>query len=189
MATASFFFLGGIAGCVLAAKVAGGGDESLNAYLSGFLAVAKAGELVAPSMLTLIWESMRWALLTVLLSFTALGLVGIPLLFCTRGFLLSFAIASFVRLPGGTGMLLALVVFGLSGCLAVPALFVLGAQGFSASRGFALRHLGQGRHSAPFGKNYFLRCGLCAAALCVCVLLEYLVVPALLAGMAGLLPA
>ena len=43
-------------------------------------------------------------LLALLLGFTALGLLGLPLLFAVRGFLLAFSIASFVRLFGGAVM-------------------------------------------------------------------------------------
>lgn len=188
-ATSICFFLGGLAGFLLAANVGGGGTDSLSAYIRGFLDAAGAGATSAPSLLLLIWEVFRWPLFTVVLGFTALGLVGIPVLFAVRGFLLSFAISSFVHLLGGVGCLLALLVFGVSGLVSVPALFVLGVQGLAAARSLAGKVLGEGRRSSPFGKAYFLRCGLCAGAFCVCILLEYLAVPALVAGMAGLLPA
>lgn len=181
------FFLGGVAGCVLAGKVDGGGSESLAAYLDGFLAVAGTEGVSGPALLPLIWEVVRWPLLTVLLGFTALGLLGIPILFLARGFLLSFAIASFTRGIGSAGGLMAAAVFGLSGLFSIPALFVLGVQGVNAARSLAGRALGEGKRSAPFGKAYFLRCGVCGAAFCVCVLLEYLAVPALVSGLAWIL--
>lgn len=180
------FFLGALAGCVLCANVSGGGDESLSAYLQGFLAAAGAGETSSAALLPVLWEVLRWPLLTVLLGFTALGLLGIPVLFTVRGFLLSFAVSSFVRMFGGAGGLLAFFVFGVSGLASVPALFVLGVQGVHASRALAGRALGEGRRSSPFGRAYFLRCGVCAGAFCVCVLLEYLAVPALVVAAAGL---
>ena len=187
--TAVCFFLGGVAGCVLAANVGGGGNDSLTAYVQGFLDAARAGETSSPALLPLLWEVLRWPLFTVVLGFTALGLIGIPILFSVRGFLLSFAISSFVRSFSGAGARLAFLVFGVSGLAAVPALFVLGVQGLVAARSLAGRVLGEGRRSSPFGRAYFLRCGVCAGAFCVCILLEYLAVPALVAGMAGLLPA
>lgn len=186
-ATAAFFFLGSLAGCVLASYVGGGGNDSLTSYLQGFLTAAKAGGVAAPALLPLLWETMRWPLLAVLLGFTALGLIGIPILFSIRGFLLAFSIASFVRMFGGNGGVLAFLVFGVSGFIAVPALFVLGVQSLVASRGLAGRVLGDGRKNSPYGRAYFLRCAICGGALCVCVLLEYLAVPALVAGVAGAL--
>lgn len=187
--TAAAFFLGGVAGCLLAASVGGGGSESLASYIEGFWAVARADSMTPPDLLPLVWEILRWPLFTVVFSFTALGLVGIPVLFFIRGFLLSFAIASFSRIFGGAGGLMAVVVFGVSGLFSVPALFALGVHGFAAARSLAGRAMGEGKRSSPFGRAYFLRCGVCAGAFCVCILLEYLAVPAMVSGMAGLIPA
>ena len=186
--TAVSFLVGGVAGCLLCANVDGGGSESLAAYLEGFLSLAKTGGVSTPSLLPLVWEILRWPLFTVILGFTALGFVGIPILFSVRGFLLSFAIASFSRMFGFSGGVMAAVVFGLSGLFSIPALFALGVQGFATARSLAGRALGESGRSSPFGRAYFLRCGVCAGAFCVCILLEYLAVPALVSGMAGLLP-
>ena len=107
--TAACFLLGGLVGCLLASHIGGGGQESLAAYVEGFLRAAQAGEITAPALASLVWDTVRWPLLALLLGFTALGLLGLPLLFAVRGFLLAFSIASFVRLFGGVGCLL---VFG-----------------------------------------------------------------------------
>lgn len=187
--TAISFLLGGVAGCILCANVGGGGSESLTTYLEGFLALAKSDGVAAPGLLPLLWEVLRWPLFTLILSFTALGFLGIPVLFSIRGFLLSFAIASFSKMFGFSGGVMAAVVFGLSGLFSIPALFVLGVQGFIAARGLAGRALGEGGRSTPFGRAFFLRCGVCAAAFCVCVLLEHTAVPAIVSGMAGFLTA
>lgn len=179
------FFSGGLAGCLLAGYVDGAGSESLLVYLNCFLQAAGAGAMEGPDLAYLAWSELRWPLLVLLLGFTALGLLALPLLFALRGFLLAFSIASFVRLLGREGCLLALSVFGVPGALAVPILFVLGVQSFSAARVLAGRVWGEGRGPIPYGKRYVLRCGMCAAALCVCVLLEDLVVPALVTELAG----
>lgn len=186
--TAACFFLGGIAGCILASKVDGAAADSLNTYISAFLAAAGTGGVEAPALLPLLWEVARWPLITMLLGFTALGLLGIPILFAVRGFLFSFAIASFVRMFGAMGGLLAFLIFGLSGVVAVPALFILGVQGLNASRCLAGKALGEGKSRSPYGKRYFLRCGMCAAAFTVCVVLEYLVVPSMVTALSGILP-
>ena len=112
-----------------------------------------------------------------------------PLVFVVRGFLLSFAIASFVRMLGSGGALLALAVFGVPGCVGIPALFVLGVQGWEASRALGSRFLGEGRRGLPYGRSYFLRCAACAGALLVCAGLETTAVPALVSGAAGFLSA
>ena len=172
--TAACFLLGGLVGCLLASHIGGGGQESLAAYVEGFLRAAQAGEITAPALASLVWDTVRWPLLALLLGFTALGLLGLPLLFAVRGFLLAFSIASFVRLFGGAGCLLALLVFGVSGALSVPVLFVL-----------AGRVWGDGKTPPPYGKLYFFRCGACAVALCVSLLLDCFVVPGLVSSLAG----
>lgn len=185
--TSAFFFLGGLLGCILAARVGGGGSDSLILYLERFLSTAGEQTALAPPLLPLIWETVRWPLIVFVLGFTTLGLLFIPVVFSVRGFLLAFSIASFVRMFGGGGGLLAFLVFGISGCVALPVFFVLGVQGIMASRYLATRFLGETRRGSPYGKRYFLRCGVCAGALCVCVFLESVVVPALVAGGAKLL--
>ena len=185
--TAACFLLGGLVGCLLASHIGGGGQESLAAYVEGFLRAAQAGEITAPALASLVWDTVRWPLLALLLGFTALGLLGLPLLFAVRGFLLAFSISAFVRMFGGVGGLLAFLLFGVTGLISIPVLFVLGVQSLAAARTLASRFLGENRRSACYGKDYFIRCGWCAAALCVCILLEYFAVPALVAGAAGAL--
>ena len=186
-AAAAFFFAGGLVGCLAISSVGGSGLDSLTAYLQGFLTSIQGGSALVPSVLPLIWEVLRWPLLTVLLGFTALGLVGIPVLFAVRGFLLAFSISAFVRMFGGVGGLLAFLLFGVTGLISIPVLFILGVQSLAAGRTLASRFLGENRRSACYGKDYFIRCGWCSAALCVCILLEYFAVPALVAGAAGAL--
>ena len=53
------------------------------------------------------------------------------------------------------------------------------AEMTAAARLLAGRFLGDGKRSLPFGRAYWVRCGLCSAALCLCALLEYAAVPAL----------
>ena len=71
--TAACFLLGGLVGCLLASHIGGGGQESLAAYVEGFLRAAQAGEITAPALASLVWDTVRWPLLALLLGFTALG--------------------------------------------------------------------------------------------------------------------
>lgn len=100
----------------------------LHAYVTGYLTAARAGEAAPPHMLSVVWSTIRWPVFAVLMGFTGLGLLGIPVLFSIRGFLLSFAITSFVRMFGGVGGVLAFLTFGVTGLVAIPVLFVLGVQ-------------------------------------------------------------
>ena len=61
--------------------------ESLSAYLTHYLQAAGSGALQEPSLPALIWSSLRWPALALLLGFTALGLLGLPILFAVLRFL------------------------------------------------------------------------------------------------------
>ncbi len=185
--TAAFFALGGLAGCLLALGAAGGGAEALGAYLDRFLAAAQAGSMESPSVAELLWRVVRWPLGAFLLGFTALGLFGIPALAALRGFFLAFSIASFAQAYGRSGLAVSFLLLGLPGAAYIPAFFVLSTQSLAAAWTLAGRAAGQGRRELPYHREYFLRCGACAAAVCVGFLLERYLVPVLVTGAAGVL--
>ena len=145
------FLAGGLAGCLLAAQVGGAGEASLNQYLEAFLLAAQEGAVDVPALWAQIWDTLRWPLFALLLGFTALGVLGLPVLFTLRGFLLAFSIASFVRAFGGAGWLLACLVFGIGGVLSLPALFVLGVQSILSARALAARVRGEGKGQGSVG--------------------------------------
>ena len=181
------FAVGALVGLFLAAQVGGEGQESLSTYLQAYLAAAKTGNATPPEPAAAIWEAIRWPLLTLLLSFTALGVIGTPAIFAVRGFLLSFAVSSFVRIFGGAGAILAFFAFGFTGLISIPALFLLGVQGLLSAMELTGRILvgGKSPPSLP-GRIFWARSGLCAAALALSAALECWAVPALLASVAEL---
>ena len=61
------FAAGALAGLLMAARVDGGGQESLGSYLRAYLEAAKTGGAVPPELAPALWESARWPLLTLLL--------------------------------------------------------------------------------------------------------------------------
>ncbi len=181
---AAAFLIGGLAGCAMAASVSGGGNDALAGYIQNYIAAARAGLAQPPELLPLVWEAARWPLLTLLLGFTALGVVGIPVLFATRGFLLCFAITSFFKMFGAAGGALAFLIFGISGLLAIPVLFVMGVQGLTASLSLADRFLNKVKRPLPYDRLYFFRCAVCMGVISLCVLLEMIAVPPLLGALA-----
>lgn len=179
------FLTGGAAGCAMASWVCGSGSEGLASYIRSYLLAVQEGMGSSPSMPELCWEVFRYPLIVLALGFTALGAVGIPLVFAVRGFFLSFAVASFVRVFGGFGFALSAIVFGLPGAISIPVLFVLGAQGWTASREMAERLSRRGRRSSPYDRDYWVRCGVCAAGSLLCVWVERFLTADLLAALAG----
>lgn len=180
------FCIGGLIGLLMAAQVGGGGHDSLSSYLQNYLAAIRDGTTIPPSPAAVLWETARWPLFAFLMGFTSLGLLGIPTLFAIRGFLLSFAVSSFVRMFGGTGGILAFFSFGITGLVTVPALFVLGVQGLLSARQLMGKPMSGRKGPFPFGRLYFVRGGLCAGALVLAILLEYWAVPSLLETVAPL---
>ena len=183
--TAAFFTLGALVGCLMAFRIHTGGADALYAYLEQFLALAREGGLSLPEFPALLWRTLRWPLAAFLLGFTALGLLGIPLLSALRGFFLAFSVASFSRAYGHSGLTVAFLLQGIPGLLSVPAFLLLATQSISSAYRLAGRGSGQGRREFPYGRDYFLRCGLCAGVLFASLLVECYLVPILVTGWAG----
>lgn len=175
------FLAGGALGCVLAALSSDADAEELSAYLTGYLALARDGDLPR-GLWTVLWGQVKYLLAAVLLSMTALGLAGMPVLFAVRGFFLSFPAACFCRVFGGRGLLPAFALFGLSALLWSPALFSLGVPGFLTALQRLRRPAGEGLVLSS--RAWLCRLGLCLALVLAAGLLEYWVVPVLLRGLA-----
>lgn len=187
--TAVFFTLGGLAGCFSALRTSEAGAAAMAAFLRQFLAAAQAGALEAPAWGEFLWRSLRWPLGVLLLGFTALGAFAVPALCSVRGFFLAFSIASFARAFGRGGLVLALILLGLPALTALPAFLVLSTKSFSAALTLVVRAFGPGRRELPYHRDDWRRCGGCAAAVCIGLLLERYAVPQMVMGLASsLLP-
>ena len=173
------FLAGGVLGCVAAGWMDEPGARALGEYLTSYFGCVLEG-MPLPGFWSVVWEQFRFPLAAFILGFTAIGVVGLPALFGVRGFLFSFSAACFYRLLGAQGVLCAFCLFGLPAALWAPALFVLGSQGMLGAYGMLRRGLGEGNWPLPYGPDYFVRCGLCAGAIALCVGLELFVVPELL---------
>lgn len=180
---AGLFLIGSMAGCVAAGLIQDSGGDLLD-YVRGYLALA-AEEGVSPHFWGILWQTVRVPFFVLVLGLTALGVVGIPVLFAARGFSLCYAVSAFYRLLGPVGLVPGFVLFGLAAFVWLPVLFGLGGQGLLGSYGLLRRAMGDGRYPLGYDSGFLLRCGVCAAALCLCVGIEYLAVPALLQVIAG----
>lgn len=181
------FLFGAVLGCLMAASVSGDGATVLADYIRSVVQGIQAGTQASPALFLTIWNVFRWPLLALLMSFSFLGIAGIPALCMIRGFLLSYCAAAFARMFGAPGVLLAFVLYGCSSLLSVPALFALGTQG--VSHGIELRQQMRGKKTAAWwpDQRRALTCVVCMGVLAVCTALEMTVVPALVGKMAGLI--
>lgn len=176
------FLLGMALGLQIMIRV-GTETQFLGDYLQRYLSQVQFSQLNQPSVWLVTWTLLRWSILTFLMGFTLLGVLGIPILFFLRGGLLVLAVSAFVQIYGSVGALLAFASFGLTALLELPVLFLLGVRGLSSAR--RLWEKGTGLY--PPGKGEVLMFGLCFGTLAGCVLLEYIVVPPLIQGISQLL--
>ena len=173
------FLLGGCAGCLLAGLAGGEGGRELSAYLTDYLAAVDT--MPSPGLWTVLWEQGKSLLAALLLGMTALGVLGLPLLFGVRGFFFTFSAACFCRVFGAGGVLSGFILFALPALLWAPALFLAGTQSLRSSRQLLGRALGEERTGPVFGRPaYWCTAGLCAGLTLAGGLLEYWVVPVLL---------
>lgn len=151
-----------------------GENTALLDYLNRYFQMVSQGNGVDPPLWSSIWDLVRWPLAAFLLGSTAFGIVGVPILLGIRGFLLSFAAATFVRLFGLPGMAVSLAAFGVTALVAVPVLFAVSADAFRQS---------QGRLSGERPPTWSQRLQAfppCAGLLVLAVALQQTVMPALL---------
>lgn len=174
------FAVGAVGGCCFAGALGPEAGTRLVGCFGGYFSSLQTESAALPSLPATAWELARWPLLCVLLGFTALGVVGLPVVFCARGFLHCYAVSVFVRLYGGAGLPAALAVFGVSGFLTLPVLFILGVDAFRSSGALAWKLLGGGRTSSLPRRGRLLRTCCCFALLAVGVVFQTQLTPALL---------
>lgn len=150
-----------------------GNNVALPDYLRQCFEAAGEGNWLEPSLWSSIWDLIRWPLAAFLLGSTTLGAAGIPILLGVRGFLLSFAAATFVRLFGLPGVAASLTAFGVSALIVVPVLFVVSSDAFRQSLG---RLSGE---RPPAWSQRAQALAPCAGLLVLAVALQQTVMPAL----------
>ena len=172
-ALSACFLLGGALGAVFGGLMSETSAQELADYLSTYFTLAREGG-VTVEFWSVAWEQFRLLIAVILLGLTALGAAGIPLLFGVRGFLLAFSVSGLCRVFGAAGLVPALFLFGLPAFFWAPILVLTGGQCLNGAWVLLRRLLLESREPLPFTSAYWGRLGLWAAAMMVCVMLEYL---------------
>ena len=171
-ALSACFLLGGALGAVFGGLMSETSAQELADYLSTYFTLAREGG-VTVEFWSVAWEQFRLLIAVILLGLTALGAAGIPLLFGVRGFCwrsLCRGCAGCLALRAGTGAVPVWPAGVLLGSYPVPD-----GRAVSERRWVLLRRLLlESREPLPFTSAYWGRLGLWAAAMMVCVMLEYL---------------
>lgn len=169
------FFLGMLTGLFFATL--GEASEELSSYLRDYFQSAGGTGAWRPAIWSVIWDLVRWPLASLVLGFTALGVVCVPALLIARGFLLSYSVSLFLCLFGDGGLWAALAVFGVTALLVLPALFAVSCDAFRSS----LARLGHSQEMAVISLRQKLAMLVPSAGLvAVAAVLQWTVMPALL---------
>ena len=125
------FGLGALAGFLFSA-LSGDSPELLEYLRQYFRSAGESGGL-EPSLVSVVWDLIRWPLAVFLLGLTPAGVIGVPALMGVRGFLLAFAATTFARLFHLPGLAAALAAFGVTVLVAIPVLFAVAEDAFRQS--------------------------------------------------------
>lgn len=168
----ALFLCGCVAGTFSSTFVSDG--TTLTKFFSEYLTLSQDGTFVDPSFFSVLVNTFRYPLLVFALSFSMLGLLGIPILSVVRGYTLAFSIAVMVRLYGGDGVLLALSMFAIGTLITVPCFLVLAAQSFRASGLLTLTVVKPGLRAgmSPYNVKFFLCALICFGLLAIAALLD-----------------
>lgn len=171
------FAVGMVGGYIYAGYCSGQSQLALSDYLSDYCALYQSGTVQAVSLWTAIRLYFSYVVVAFLLGFLSIGVLALPLLSGTYGFLTMFAVACFVQVYGRSGISLALAAFGPRVLFTVPCfLWVAGYAWTSAS---ALATGTRGKRCSPvvYDSAYFYRLFLCVVLLMAGICVERYVVP------------
>ena len=173
------FLCGAVAGCLTAFHANGEAGSALQSALRDIPLSAEGSPLSGDLFWGALLGVFKFPLAVFLLGLMLPGAFGIPVVMAVRGFSLSFAVSSFVRAFGSSGLLLALGALGIQSLLTLPCLFRLAEAGLQSS--ISLMGAVRGRLKIPLSYTlsaaYFLRFALLAIVLTGTALFEALAVP------------
>ncbi len=178
---AAFFFFGTLIGVISASDIPG--EQS--AVLKGFFLSLQSGLYEPGGFLDSLAKAFLFHIIAVLLGFSAIGFIFLPLLSFLRGFAVSFAAASVMTALGSEGFTVALALLGLPSLITLPCFFIVTLQAFEASYSLAGRILRRSAASSIYRKEYFNRCAVCSAALIIAALIDAYISPLLASAVAG----
>lgn len=182
-ALSAFFLLGALLGSAFSARGAEAMGGELRRYWESYLALRASGTVSGGA----VWQTLvcffRASAAVFVLGFASLGVVLIPAVCASQGFLYAYALACFASAMGREGFFLLPVLFAVRLLVVLPCTLLLAAAAWETARGMAALSLGGGKRvrSVTCGRRYWLRFG----KVCVCLLLgaavELWLVPRLLA--------
>lgn len=162
------FLLGGAAEHLLAGLSIGEMTRFLEEYGAGCVQQGT----VPPDLAALLWRFLRPVLLALVLSCSALGVIGLPLLMGAQGFLAAYTISTLARTWGYNGLLAAAAWVGVDQVILMALLLAIAVPGWVRAWEIAA----DCRVDRKLPRGYGRRCGwFCLGGLALAVLYEYLI--------------
>ena len=127
------FATGALLGLLAASLIGQESCESLERFLRSYVYLTPTTPATWGGYLRTLWYFARLPLLLLLIGFSALGVLVIPVALLWKGFSFSFAVSALVLLYGVPGLVVAAVCFGLADLVFVPVLFWVGGWNWELS--------------------------------------------------------
>lgn len=153
--------MGIILGCFFALWTQDIGTDALSRYIESYLTLEPRDEWLG-QVVKQGWNVLRLPLMVILLRFTVLGVLVIPLVVGMKGFLLSFAVSAFVRCYGVRGEAAAMMLFGASSAVEVGILLLLAVDSWVIAR-----ERGAGKERNGRNDRSVKGCVICVFLLCM----------------------
>lgn len=183
---AALFVFGILLGITASQHASHSTSQELLYYFAGYYQLKQSDhsfELLLYSFISYF----RYPTLAVLFGFSSLGIIAIPVITITFGFLLAFSVSCLTITFGDKGPLLAGSIFGLRSAVTIFCFFLLAVPGLGTAISLANLSFGMRRHSVPinYGREWLRRIGFCAVLLMVVLCIDFWLSPNLLEQILG----
>ena len=157
-----------ILGQVYANRISESVITEIKRYLKDYICLDSIRESSLEAFFSTLWGYFRYPIISFLLSFSAIGVLLLPVVALIFGFFLSFSVSCFTAAYGIHGVVLSFAVIGVRCMVTLPCFMIVSVHAFRKSAFMVGSVFGRGRRAiAPQSGLSYLRC--------LCILLLILI--------------
>lgn len=174
LALTALFFAGG---CIIGTVSAKYIDQLsiVPNYISSIITSLESGSNLSGGIGSTFLDIAAYPLVVFTMGFFVFGFIFIPPFAALRGYIYSFSVALIIRFYGISGILPALLLFGIKSLVLIPCFIFLAIQAFCASMQLTSAVLSRGVSGiSPYSGAFMIRSLLCFAALALFAFLSYM---------------
>ena len=177
---AFLFFAGGVIGHLCSKNCSESYRSAFQEYLWNYCLLYESGDVEIP-LLRCVFLYFGNICLVVLLGFSALGLVLIPVVSGCFGFVSFYTASCFAQTFGSPGVFLAAALTALRLVFTLPCFFLMACEALPLSLRLALLAKGHGKgvETVSYSGRYFILLAICSVILCVGMCFERFLTPQL----------